>query len=271
MSRIALVSGAASGIGLETALSLARSGWTVYAGFRPSGRAAPEPKSQHPGLIHWLPLDVTDPASRVAAAAVVRSAHERLDALINNAGIRASGPLEEIPEATLREVMEVNFFGAVNLTRDCLPLMRRGSGAVIVMVSSLSGLIGLPFDGAYAASKFALEGASESLRYELEPFGIKVALVEPGAYATSLSDRSSSAAVEASAYGAFRQTRSRPTGDLSTPDPSEAASIIVSTITQEAPQLRVPCGAQAVSVVRRLRELDEPQRRELALRAGGLI
>ncbi|MGH8137655.1 MAG: SDR family oxidoreductase [Steroidobacteraceae bacterium] len=271
MSRIALVSGAASGIGLETTLSLARTGWTVYAGFRPDGRSAPKPKPQGPGLIHWLPLDVTDRAARVAAAGVIKSAHERLDALVNSAGIQASGPLEEIPEATLREVMEVNFFGAVNLTRDCLPLMRRSGGGVIVMVSSLSGLIGLPFDGVYAASKFALEGASESLRYELEPFGIKVALVEPGAYATSLSDRSSSARTGASAYAAFEQTRGRPATGTNAPDPSEAASVIVSTITEAAPQLHVPCGAQAVSVVRRLRELDETQRHELALRASGLI
>ena len=228
-NQVALVSGAASGIGLETARELCRQGWTVYAGYRPDGRSLPAGVSVHvdgtppevlpaprdevaapnaaSGEIHWVPLDVTDSGARAAAAATIAQTHQQLHALINCAGIKASGPLEEVPDRVLRQVMEVNFFGAMGLTRDCLPMMRRCGGGVIIMVSSLSGLIGLPFDGAYAASKFALEGATESLRYELAPLGIRVALIQPGAYATTLADINTTASADGSAYAAFERMR----------------------------------------------------------------
>ena len=165
--------------------------------------------------------------------------------------------------------MEVNFFGAIALTRTFLPLMRRAGGGVILMVSSLSGLIGLPFDGAYAASKFALEGASESLRYELEPFGVKVALVEPGAYATALAVPHAGAAE--TAYDQFEQLRRSRAGEAPHGgDPGEAARIIEETLLQQTPELRVPCGAQALAVTARLRTLEGAARRDFALAAAGI-
>ncbi|HUL18809.1 MAG TPA: SDR family NAD(P)-dependent oxidoreductase, partial [Steroidobacteraceae bacterium] len=205
------------------------------------------------------------------ALAVIAHARGRLDALINNAGVLAAGPLEELPEGALRAVMEVNFFGAIDLTRTFLPLMRKNRDGVIVMVSSLSGLIGLPFDGAYAASKFALEGASESLRYELEPFGLKVALVEPGAYNTPLGDATRAASTTSSEYPQFKRLRAaRAAQAPSGADPAEAARIIVDTITQHAPQLRVPCGAQALAATQQLRGLEGAARRDFALAAAGI-
>jgi NAD(P)-dependent dehydrogenase (short-subunit alcohol dehydrogenase family) len=270
-ARVALISGAASGIGLATAERLARSGWTVYAGFRPEGRSAPPREPDPHKHLHWLPLDVTDAGARRAALRDIERAHGHLDALINNAGILASGPLEEVPEGTLRRVMEVNFFGAIQLTRTFLPLMRCTGGGVILMVSSLSGLIGLPFDGAYAASKFALEGASESLRYELEPFGVKVALVEPGAYATALAASVPSANAAGSAYTQFERLRRTCASEVPDgADPGEAARIIEETLLQHAPELRVPCGAQALAVTRRLATLEGAGRRDFALAAAGL-
>ena len=167
--------------------------------------------------------------------------------------------------------MEVNFFGAIELTRTFLPLMRRNRGGVIVMVSSLSGLIGLPFDGAYAASKFALEGASESLRYELEPMGLKVALIEPGAYATSLGDVSPTGPTAPTSYRQFERLRTqRAAQEAGGSDPQEAARVIVDTITQQAPQLRVPCGGQALAVTQSLRTLEDAARRDFALAAAGV-
>jgi len=270
-ARVALISGAASGIGLATAARLVDSGWTVYAGFRPEGRSAPPRQAQPRGQLHWLPLEVTDAAARRAALREIERAHGRLDALINNAGIHAGGPLEEVPEGTLRQVMEVNFFGAIALTRTFLPLMRLAGGGVILMVSSLSGLIGLPFDGAYAASKFALEGASESLRYELEPFGVKVVLLEPGAYATALAATPPGAGATPSAYRQFEQLRHARAGQgAHGAAPAEAARIIEETLLQHAPQLRVPCGAQALSVTEQLRTLAGDARRDFALAAAGV-
>lgn len=267
-ARVALVSGAASGIGLATVRALSAAGWSVYAGYRPQGRAAP-PHADPASRVHWLPLDVTDAAARRAALAVITQAQGRLDALVNNAGILAAGPMEEMPERTLRQVMEVNFFGAIELTRTCLPLMRQRPGGVIVMLSSLSGLIGLPFDGAYAASKFALEGMSESLAYELEPAGLRVALIEPGAYATAL--EATPATCAASSYPQYERMRAERAGrPQAGADPHEAARVIVDTIQGNAPQLRVPCGPQARAVTERLRTLDGAARRGFALGAAGI-
>jgi NAD(P)-dependent dehydrogenase (short-subunit alcohol dehydrogenase family) len=268
-SRVVLVTGAASGIGLATARHLARAGWTVYGGFKSGGRSAPVPdQPSAPGTINWLPLDVTSGIARAGAVNTIERAHGRLDALINNAGIHASGPLEEMPEPTLREVMEVNFFAPINLTRECLPVMRRTGGGVILMISSLSALIGLPFDGAYAASKAALEGASESLSYELESFGIRVALLEPGAYATALTSREQPA-TKPSLYPAFERTRGA-RGGSGGGDPEEVAALILATLTAAAAPVRIPCGAQAAAVVERLRTLDDVQRRAFAMQVSGM-
>jgi NAD(P)-dependent dehydrogenase (short-subunit alcohol dehydrogenase family) len=270
--RVALITGAASGIGRATAERLARADWAVYATFRPQGRSAPPRGQGADARIRWLPLDVSDESARRAALRVIESAHGRLDVLVNNAGVLATGPLEEIRERALREVMEVNFFGALNVTRTFLPMMRRQSGGgIILMISSLSGLIGLPFEGAYAASKFALEGASESLRYELEPFGIRVALIEPGAYATALTNFERPPHGTASAYPAYEQPHSARAARISRDaDPAEVAALIEDTIARGAPQLHVPCGAQAHAIVARLRTLSESERREFALRAADL-
>ncbi|MBS0421333.1 MAG: SDR family NAD(P)-dependent oxidoreductase [Proteobacteria bacterium] len=123
LNRVVLVSGAASGLGLATVRELVRADWTVYAGFRPNGRSAPD--LLHGNAIRWLPLDVTDSEARSVAVASIEREQGRLDALVNSAGVNASGPLEEVPDRVLRQVMEVNFFGAIGMTRDCLPLMRR--------------------------------------------------------------------------------------------------------------------------------------------------
>lgn len=279
-NQVALVSGAASGIGLETARELCRRGWTVYAGYRPAGRSLPDDiaaprlnpatSGTASGVIKWVPLDVTDSGARAAAVATIERAHEHLHALINCAGINASGPLEEVPERVLRQVMEVNFFGAMGLTRDCLPLMRGRGGGAIVMLSSLSGLIGLPFDGAYAASKFALQGATESLRNEVAPYHIRVALIQPGAYATSLVDINATASADASAYAAFERMRLARRMVTGGADPREAALTIVNTVCAPNPPLSIPCGAQAEAVTAQLRTLDEEQRHEFALRAAGV-
>ena len=270
LNQVVLVSGAASGLGLATARELALAGWTVYAGFRPDGRSAPD--SSPGNVIRWLPLDVTDSKARAAAVAAIERGQGKLNALVNSAGVNASGPLEEIPDGVLRQVMEVNFFGAIGLTRDCLPLLRRTGGGTVVMLSSLSALIGLPFNGAYAASKYALEGAAESLRYEVEAFGVRVTLIQPGAYTTSLADVNASTPAGRSSYEAFeklRASRAR-VGAGGGGDPLEVARKIVDTLGVESPGLRVPCGAQAEAVVAQLRTHDEAQRRAFALRAANI-
>jgi NAD(P)-dependent dehydrogenase (short-subunit alcohol dehydrogenase family) len=171
--RTALVTGASSGIGAACARRLAASGWRVFAGVRRSGDA-PEHTEQ-------VLLDVTD-ADQVAAAS--RRIGE-LDALVNNAGIAIAIPLEFIPLDELRRQLDVNVTGQVAVTQAFLPQLRRSRGR-IVFVGSIAGRSALPFLGAYAASKHALEAIADSLRVELRPFGIKVSIVEPGTIKTPI-------------------------------------------------------------------------------------
>ena len=256
--RVALVSGCSSGIGRLTARRLARAGWLVYAGQR-SPDADPHP----PGL-RSVPLDVTDSAQLRSAIDLVASQCGRLDALVNNAGVDSLGSVEDQPEEALRSVMEVNFFGAMALTRLALPLMRRGQRSSVVMVSSLSGLIGLPGSSAYCASKFALEGATEALRNEVGRFGIGVALIEPGAFATAMAAKRRMPPNDpaSSPYRPMLEHLAR--AALSEADASPVADLILEVIESGAPQLRYPAGAQARAVVAHLATLDDSARQGYA-------
>ena len=170
---MALVTGASSGIGEATARRLARSGWRVLAGVR-KARDAPEGTEE-------IILDVTDAEQVAAAAARV----EELHGLVNNAGIAIASPLELIPLDELRRQLEVNVLGQVAVTQAFLPHLRRARGR-IVFVGSIAGRSALPFLGAYAASKHALEAIADSLRLELSPWSIQVAIVEPATIATPI-------------------------------------------------------------------------------------
>ena len=178
--RVVCVSGSSSGLGRELAAQLAGRGETVYGGFRDLADAPRLPKGVRP-----LRLDVTRTDDIAAAAKAIEREAGRLDVLINNAGAYAIGPWEVVPDEVLRRLFEVNFFGAVALTKAMLPLLRRHGGRIVI-ISSLSGLVARPTDGAYAASKFALEGFAESLAYEVRRWNIKITIVNPGGYATDL-------------------------------------------------------------------------------------
>jgi NAD(P)-dependent dehydrogenase (short-subunit alcohol dehydrogenase family) len=179
--RAALVTGASSGIGAACALRLVSSGWRVFAGVRRAGDA--------PRATEEVLLDVTS-AEQVRAAA---QRIEELDALVNNAGIAIAMPLEFIPLDELRRQLEVNVIGQVAVTQAFLPQLRRSRGR-IVFVGSIAGKSALPFLGAYAASKHALEALTDTLRIELRPFGIAVSLVEPGTIRTPIWEKSAKVA-----------------------------------------------------------------------------
>src|SRR5919205_2011600 len=162
-----LVTGASTGIGEACARRLARNGWKVYAGVRRAGDA--------PDGTEELLLDVTDAGQIAAAAEQVPELH----GLVNNAGIALAAPLEFIPVDELRRQLEVNVIGQVAVTQAFLPKLRATRGNV-VFVGSIAGRSALPFLGAYAASKHALEAIADTLRVELKPFGVEVSIVEPG-------------------------------------------------------------------------------------------
>lgn len=167
------VTGASSGLGLHTALQLRKDGWTVIAG----ARSFREGKAED-GIIR-LPLDVTREES--VAEFCRRAAETGLpDALVQCAGMLVLGSCEETDTEEFRKVMDTNYLGMVRMNRQVLPLMRKRGGGKIVMFSSINGLMGIPFQSAYTASKHAIEGYAECLALEVKPFGIQVMLVEPG-------------------------------------------------------------------------------------------
>jgi NAD(P)-dependent dehydrogenase (short-subunit alcohol dehydrogenase family) len=177
-----LLTGASRGIGRATTLRLARAGWTVYATVRSAADGEELAAEAAGAAVHPLQLEVT---SDEQIAALDAALPERLDAIVNNAGIVVSGPLETLSAADLREQFDVNVVGAVALTNLVLPRLRASHGR-IVFVSSLSGVISTPMTGAYNASKFALEAIADAWRLELRPWGVKVILVEPAMTDTDL-------------------------------------------------------------------------------------
>jgi NAD(P)-dependent dehydrogenase (short-subunit alcohol dehydrogenase family) len=184
-----LVTGASSGIGYATAIRLARRGTIVFAGVRRQSDA--ETIAREGGInVRPLILDITDSESIVRAkTAISRASDVSLVGLVNNAGVAIAGPLEVLPIEALRRQFDVNFFGTIETTQAFLPALRE-TGGRIVNVSSIGGKLAAPFVGAYASSKFALEAASDALRVELRPFGVAVALIEPGAVKTPIWSRS---------------------------------------------------------------------------------
>jgi NAD(P)-dependent dehydrogenase (short-subunit alcohol dehydrogenase family) len=183
VSKVALVTGASSGIGEATARELATAGFTVYAAAR---RAERMHKLTEDG-IHPIAMDVTDDASMQAGVQAILTDRGRIDVLVNNAGYGSYGALEDVPMAEARAQMEVNVFGAARLTQLVLPAMRAQRSGTIVNVTSMGGKITTPLGAWYHATKFALEAISDCLRMEVAPFGIDVVVIEPGGIRTEWS------------------------------------------------------------------------------------
>jgi NAD(P)-dependent dehydrogenase (short-subunit alcohol dehydrogenase family) len=248
MSRVVLITGCRSGFGLLTAAAAARAGWTVYAGLRAleHGDALREATA---GLdVRPIVLDVTSAEHRERAIAQILTETGRLDALVNNAGQALGGFLELVEEDELRAIFETNLFGAWALTRLALPHLRAQTRSTVVMVSSASGRMAIPGLGAYAASKFALEGLSEAWRHELALFGVRMVLIEPGAYRTDIFGRNrqlSRGLAEPGVYAPWVAGMDKVFAsfvDRVARDPAEVADVIVRVLTDPRPPLRYPIG-----------------------------
>jgi NAD(P)-dependent dehydrogenase (short-subunit alcohol dehydrogenase family) len=195
----ALITGSSTGIGQATALRLARAGWTVLAGVRHQADGERLTAEAPAGRLQPLALDVTDAEQIAQAAARVselggergggESSPGGLDALVNNAGIGFSGPLELLPFDDLRKQFDVNFLGHVAVTQALLPALRAAHGRIVFM-SSVGGRVAMPFSAPYAASKHAIEAVGDTLRVELATSNVQVTIIEPGAVATPIWDKS---------------------------------------------------------------------------------
>jgi NAD(P)-dependent dehydrogenase (short-subunit alcohol dehydrogenase family) len=182
-NRIAIVTGSSSGIGFETTLTLARNGFYTYATMRnlKKSTSIEEIANKEALPLKVVQLDVDDDDLSVKnAIQEIISEKQRIDILVNNAGYGLVGPIEDISiEEELKPQFETNLYGVIRVTQQVLPIMRRQKSGRIINVSSIGGVVGYPFSAAYCNTKFALEGLSESLSYELDQFGIKVILIEP--------------------------------------------------------------------------------------------
>ena len=185
--KVAIVTGSSSGIGFETSLLLSRNGFFTYLTMRNLDKAKTisNIKQKEKLSLEILQLDVTNDKSVKEAINKIKYEQGRIDVLVNNAGYALVGPFEEISIKEFKEQFDTNVFGVIRVTQTVLPIMRRQKGGIIVNISSIAGKIGFPLTSAYVSSKFALEGLSESMAYELEQFGIKIILIEPGVIKTN--------------------------------------------------------------------------------------
>jgi NAD(P)-dependent dehydrogenase (short-subunit alcohol dehydrogenase family) len=254
--KIVLVTGASSGIGQVCARHLAARGYRVFGAQR---RVA----SERDGGVEMLVMDVTDDESVRRGVATVLERAGRIDAVLNNAGNAVMGAVEDTSIEEARVQLETNFFGVLRVCRAIVPQMRAQGGGYVINVSSLAGVLGLPFSGLYSASKFALEGMTESLRLETRRFGIRVVLIEPGDFQSNLpaTRRMAEGASRNDAYrDAFERFKAQQDKDeAGAPTPEPVARLVERILDTPSPRLRYTVGMVAQRAVSPLKRLL-PQR-----------
>jgi len=250
--KVALVTGASSGIGEATALRLARMGYLVYGAARRVDRMS---ELQARG-IRLLSMDVTDDATMTAGVTRILADNDRLDVIVNNAGYGSYGALEDVPLAEARRQFEVNVFGLARLTQLVLPTMRAQRSGRIINMSSMGGKIYEPLGGWYHATKFAVEGLSDSLRLELRPFGIHVVIIEPGAIITEWNQIARDNLLATSGDTAYARLAESVTATMAAADvpgasspPDVVARAVARAVRAWRPKTRYPVGKHARSAV----------------------
>ena len=250
MEKVAIVTGSSSGIGYETSLALAREGFYTFATVRNSKKAEKilQIAKKENLDIEIIELDVDDEKSISAAIEKIISKKQRIDVLVNNAGWGLFGSVEDVSMKDFRAQFETNFFGIISIIQKVAPVMRKQGSGIIVNVSSVAGRIGFPGSPAYISSKFALEGLSESLRYELGQFGVKTIIIEPGVIKTNFF--SSMKIAEPKPGSPYKEITEKVImgikmmAELGTP-PSEVATTILHAIKEENPRPRYIVGNDA--------------------------
>jgi NAD(P)-dependent dehydrogenase (short-subunit alcohol dehydrogenase family) len=250
MSRVWLITGANSGFGRAITEAAVAADDTIVATAR-NVTALGNLVAAHPGQVEALALDVTDTASILRTVQDICDRHGRIDVLVNNAGRSHVGAAEETTDAELRSLFEVHVFGPAALIRAVLPHMRARRSGAIVQLSSMGGQLSFAGFGAYSATKFALEGMSEALAQEVRPLGIKVLIVEPGAFRTALFANITASPQIADYEPTVGPTRQMTqTGDGSQPgDPAKAAAAILTALDAGQTPLRLPLGDDAVDAI----------------------
>jgi NAD(P)-dependent dehydrogenase (short-subunit alcohol dehydrogenase family) len=248
--KVAVVTGSSSGIGLETAIHLAKNGFKTYATMRNLGKSDAI-KSQSENLpVEILQLDVTDDESVKKAINTVIEKEGRIDVLVNNAGYGLIGAVEDLSSEEIEDQFDTNVFGPFRTIREVLPTMRKQKSGRIITISSIAGFAGMPIFSAYASSKFAVEGLTESLRHEVSQFGIHACVVEPGFIKTGIMETTPIAkkSMENSAYADLSQALGKAMEDTmknhSSP-PSVVAEAVLEAATADNPETRYTAGEDA--------------------------
>jgi len=272
-NKVALVTGSSSGMGFATAIMLARAGIHTYASMRnlKKSKIITELASTENLPLQVVQLDVIDKKSVKEAITKIVTEKERIDVLVNNAGYGLFGSLEDISIEELKAQFETNFFGVIRVTQLVLPIMRKQKSGTIVNVSSVGGRIGLPVLSAYHSTKFALEGLSESMSYELEPFGIRVVIIEPGVIRTNIMNSSiiaKKAQDPKSPYFSLIQkveNNFKLMMENESSPPEEVAKAILGVVTSENPQLRYTVGNDAATMIQARVSMSDNQFKKMIM------
>jgi len=272
-NKVALVTGSSSGMGFATAIMLARAGIHTYASMRnlKKSKTITELASAENLPLQVVQLDVNDKKSVKEAITKIVTEKERIDVLVNNAGYGLFGSLEDISIEELKAQFETNFFGVIRVTQLVLPIMRKQKSGTIVNVSSVGGRIGLPVLSAYHSTKFALEGLSESISYELEPFGIRVVIIEPGVIRTNIMNSSIIAKKAQDPKSPYFSLIHKVENNFklmmeneSSP-PEEVAKVILGVVTSENPQLRYTVGNDAATMIQARVNMSDNQFKKMIM------
>ncbi|HEU5120673.1 MAG TPA: SDR family oxidoreductase [Candidatus Nitrosocosmicus sp.] len=259
IQKVAVVTGSSNGIGLEIALKLARNAFMTYATMRNLAKSKELETRigddiQLRSLIKFIQLDVTDDNSVKKAIVAVVNESERIDVLVNNAGYGLSGALEDISLQEFKDQFETNVFGLIRTTQEVIPIMRKQNSGIIVNISSGLGRFGIGTSSAYVSSKFAVEGLSESISYELEPFGIRTILVEPGVIKTNFINSSVIAKRSLDRNSPYIHLIERMKNGMSklienAAEPELVANVVIDAIKDKNPKLRYLAGKDVEQIL----------------------
>lgn len=265
--KVAIITGSSSGMGFETSLILARNGFYTYATMRKlegegSKQLADITKSENLPL-QIIRLDVNDDKSVKDAINTIGKEKDRIDVVVNNAGYDLMGALEETSMEEIKGQFETNLFGAIRVLQAVIPIMRKQKAGTIVNITSLGGRVSFPLNSAYHATKFAFEGLSESIQYELEPFGIKIIVIEPGGvgsnFMKNLKMASNASDPSNSPYGSFQNSISEYFKQWlqSAIHPSEVAKTILHAVTSDNPEFRYVVGKDAMMTLESRKSMSD--------------
>jgi len=263
---VAVVTGSSSGIGFEIALTLARNGFQTYATMRNLAKSEniKSIASKENLPIHIEQLDVIDNNSVTNAIQAIVSKADRIDVLVNNAGYALAGAFEDLAIEEIKAQYETNFFGLIRTTQAVLPNMRKQKSGTIVNISSGAGRFGYPTGSAYVSTKFAVEGLSESMAYELEPLGIKVILVEPGVIKTNIANGMVIAKKSQNSNSPYSQIMQKMSTSFehmleNASSPDLVAKVVLQAVTSENPSLRYLAGKDVEMWVEAKRNMSDDE------------